>query len=107
MGARYNFGKLEIFSKKKCIIYLVELDELFPKIGVRDIKTACGRCGAYAKSRNNAKLWAGPQVTWYVSGFGVSDPDFRKQLVELYKMYNTLFIRKNFKFTKVISSSQI
>ena len=41
------------------------------------------------------------------SGFEASDPDFWKQLVELYKMYYTLFSRKNFRFTKVISSSQL
>ena len=38
--------------------------------------------------------------------FEVSDTDFQKQLVELYKMYYSLFFRKIFKFTKVISSSQ-
>ena len=54
MGARNHFGKFENFRKKKWIIHLVELDELFPKIRVRDLKTACGRCGAHAKFENNA-----------------------------------------------------
>ena len=40
MGAR-NFGKFEYF-RKKLIKHLVELDQLFPIIGVRDHKTACG-----------------------------------------------------------------
>ena len=39
------------------------------------------------------------------SGLGVRDPDFWKQLVELYKMYYTLFFRKKIKITKVISIS--
>ena len=38
-GARNNFRKFEFFSKKKCTIHLVELDEPFPKIGVRGLKT--------------------------------------------------------------------
>ena len=32
--------------------------------------------------------------------FEASDPDFWKQLDELYKMYNTRFFEKKFKFTK-------
>ena len=63
MGDRNNFGKFEFFSKKKCIIHLVELDELFPKIGVRGLKTACGRCGAHAKFENNAKCFRDLEVT--------------------------------------------
>ena len=41
------------------------------------------------------------------SGLGVRDPDFWKQLVELYKMYYTLFFRKKIKITDLISISQI
>ena len=37
-----SFRKFEIF-RKKCIIHIVELDELFPKIWGRTLKTACGR----------------------------------------------------------------
>ena len=58
-----NFSKFEIFSKKKCIIHLVELDELFPKIWVRDLKTACGRRGAHAKCENNANCFSDLPVT--------------------------------------------
>ena len=64
MGDRNNFGNFDFFSKKKCIIHLVELDELFPKIWVSDLKTACGRCGAHAKVEKRVKRIIGLQVTW-------------------------------------------
>ena len=38
-------------------MHLVMLEELFPKIWVRDLKTACGRCDAHAKFENNAKCF--------------------------------------------------
>ena len=86
---------------------------MFSKIGVRDLKTACGRCGAHAKCENNAKWFLILNVRLILTIlsmktliFEVSDTDFQKQLVELYKMYYSLFFRKIFKFTKVISSSQ-
>ena len=64
LGDRNNFGNFYFFSKKKCIIHLVELDELFPKIWVSDLKTACGRCGAHAKVEKRVKRIIGLQVTW-------------------------------------------
>ena len=63
MEDRNNFGKFDFLFEKKCIIHLVELDELFPKIEVRDFKTACGRCGAHAKFENNAKCFSDLPVT--------------------------------------------
>ena len=64
MEDRNNFGNFDFFSKKKCIIHLVELDELFPKIWVSALKTACGRCGAYAKVEKHVKFTLNLQVTW-------------------------------------------
>ena len=110
-----SFRKFEIF-RKKCIIHIVELDELFLKIWGRTLKTACGRCGAH---ENNANCFWDQPVTWCISD-QFSDRAqavlrSRIQIIgnssyKLYKMYYliiyyTLF-SKNFKFTKVLSSSQ-
>ena len=65
LGTRNNFGKFEI--RKKWMIHLVKLDELCSKIWVRDLKTACGRCGAHAMFENNAKCFWGLPVTWCTS----------------------------------------
>ena len=64
MGDWNNLGKFDFFSKKKWIIHLVELDELFRKIWVSAPQTACGRCGAYAKVEKHVKFTLNVQVTW-------------------------------------------
>ena len=47
MGPANNLSQYD-FHRKKCLIHLVELDELNPKIGVQGLKT-------HAKSDNNAE----------------------------------------------------
>ena len=109
-----TFVNLKFFEKS--VIHIVELDELFPKIWGLTLKTASGRCGAHENNANS--FWDQP-VTWCISD-QFSDRAqavlrSRIQIIgnssyKLYKMYYliiyyTLF-SKNFKFTKVISSSQ-
>ena len=70
--------KFQNFSKKKCIIHLVELDELFSKMRFRDQKTACGRYGAHAKFENTAQcFWWGAYALLAVRHQQI----FKKQLV--------------------------
>ena len=64
LWAVWRQRKIWKIFEKKWIIHLVELDELFPTIEVRDLKTACGRCGAHAKFENNAKCFSDLPVTW-------------------------------------------
>ena len=95
---------LKFFRKIKCITHVVELDELFPKIGVLNLKTACGRCifkliGNASRDLQVTKIFSVifelcVGATSPTTGFEVSERDFRKVLVELCNMYNTLFYKK-------------
>ena len=94
---------LFFFSKKKCKIHLVELDELFQKIWASALKTACGRCYAFAKVEKHVKFTLNVQVTW-LNLYPSRDWDFLKQLVELYKMYYSLFFQKKSNLPKLFQS---
>ena len=77
---------LKLFSKIKCILHLVEFDQLFPKIGIRDLKTACGWCGAHTKVRKLRLI------------FGVSTGHVISMMYTVYSIRNLQNISFLFKY---------